>query len=144
MGSVCSCFNVNDVEDYLNPNNHVYRNCTCVSCFVQYFFTVVCLQILEILCFCPLAISYFFYSLSDSVLCFVHGLNLMSCSIVFLVLLNICFFFIVLLLRTMQCKQILKVEFVCGNYCLFLFNIFKNVLVIHRCLNQSKHYKCFN
>ncbi|XP_027928261.1 E3 ubiquitin-protein ligase At3g02290-like [Vigna unguiculata] len=40
MGSVCSCFNVNDVEDYLNPNNHVYRNCTCVSCFVQYFFTV--------------------------------------------------------------------------------------------------------
>ncbi|XP_022635770.1 E3 ubiquitin-protein ligase At3g02290-like isoform X3 [Vigna radiata var. radiata] len=40
MGSVCCCFNVNDVEDYLNPNSPVYRNCMCFGCFIQYFLTV--------------------------------------------------------------------------------------------------------
>ncbi|XP_017419391.1 E3 ubiquitin-protein ligase At3g02290 isoform X1 [Vigna angularis] len=40
MGSVCSCFNVNDIEDYLNPNSPVYRNCMCFGCFIQYFLTV--------------------------------------------------------------------------------------------------------
>ncbi|XP_044507008.1 E3 ubiquitin-protein ligase At3g02290-like [Mangifera indica] len=35
MGSVCCCLSVEDLEDYLNPNSTVYRNCMCLSCFVQ-------------------------------------------------------------------------------------------------------------
>ncbi|KAJ0042913.1 hypothetical protein Pint_18946 [Pistacia integerrima] len=37
MGSVCCCLSVEDLEDYLNPNSSVYRNCMCLSCFVQNF-----------------------------------------------------------------------------------------------------------
>ncbi|XP_057436172.1 E3 ubiquitin-protein ligase At3g02290-like [Lotus japonicus] len=38
MGSFCSCLGVNDLEDYVNPNNHVYnRNCRCLRCFLQNF-----------------------------------------------------------------------------------------------------------
>ncbi|KAL9297317.1 hypothetical protein ACSQ67_023213 [Phaseolus vulgaris] len=40
MGSVCCCFNVDDFEDYMNPNSPVYRNCMCLSCFLQNFLTV--------------------------------------------------------------------------------------------------------
>ncbi|RZB98723.1 E3 ubiquitin-protein ligase isoform K [Glycine soja] len=40
MGAVCCCFNVDDFEDYMNPNSSVYRNCMCLSCFVQNFLTV--------------------------------------------------------------------------------------------------------
>ncbi|KAI5442704.1 E3 ubiquitin-protein ligase At3g02290 [Lathyrus oleraceus] len=35
MGSVCCCLSCDDVEDYVNPNNPVYRNCVCLSCLVQ-------------------------------------------------------------------------------------------------------------
>ncbi|KAH7532787.1 hypothetical protein FEM48_Zijuj04G0059200 [Ziziphus jujuba var. spinosa] len=35
MGSVCCCLNVQDFEDYMNPNSSVYRNCICLSCFIQ-------------------------------------------------------------------------------------------------------------
>ncbi|KAJ0099394.1 hypothetical protein Patl1_21633 [Pistacia atlantica] len=37
MGSVCCCLSVEDLEDYLNPNSSVYRNCMCLNCFVQNF-----------------------------------------------------------------------------------------------------------
>ncbi|XP_044468088.1 E3 ubiquitin-protein ligase At3g02290-like [Mangifera indica] len=37
MGSVCCCLSVEDLEDYLNPNSSVNRNCICLSCFVQNF-----------------------------------------------------------------------------------------------------------
>ncbi|KAG2403964.1 hypothetical protein LR48_Vigan03g000900 [Vigna angularis] len=40
MGSVCCCFNVDDFEDYVNPNSPVYRNCMCLSCFLQNVLTV--------------------------------------------------------------------------------------------------------
>ncbi|KAL5739306.1 hypothetical protein ACOSP7_028224 [Xanthoceras sorbifolium] len=40
MGSVCCCLRVEDFEDYLNPNSSVYRNCMCLSCFVQNFVNV--------------------------------------------------------------------------------------------------------
>ncbi|KAF3444919.1 hypothetical protein FNV43_RR14612 [Rhamnella rubrinervis] len=35
MGSVCCCLNGDDFEDYMNPNSSLYRNCICLSCFVQ-------------------------------------------------------------------------------------------------------------
>ncbi|MBA0548994.1 hypothetical protein Golob_020055 [Gossypium lobatum] len=37
MGSVCCCLRPEDFEDYINPNSNVYRNCVCLSCFVQNF-----------------------------------------------------------------------------------------------------------
>lgn len=37
MGAVCCCLSVDDFEDYVNPNSSVYRNCTCLSCFIQSF-----------------------------------------------------------------------------------------------------------
>ncbi|KAJ7974271.1 E3 ubiquitin-protein ligase [Quillaja saponaria] len=40
MGSVCCCLRVEDFEDYVNPNSSVYRNCACLSCFVQNFLNV--------------------------------------------------------------------------------------------------------
>lgn len=40
MGSVCCCFHVEDFEDYLNPNSSVYRNCMCLSCFIQHVLNV--------------------------------------------------------------------------------------------------------
>ncbi|KAI4346733.1 hypothetical protein L6164_007605 [Bauhinia variegata] len=40
MGSVCCCLNVDDFEDYVNPNSSVYRNCACLSCFIQNFLNV--------------------------------------------------------------------------------------------------------
>ncbi|KAF7803110.1 E3 ubiquitin-protein ligase [Senna tora] len=40
MGSVCCCLSVDELEDYVNPNSSVYRNCVCLSCFVQNFLTV--------------------------------------------------------------------------------------------------------
>lgn len=44
MGSVCCCFHVEDFEDYMNPNSSVYRNCMCLSCFIQHVLNVVCLM----------------------------------------------------------------------------------------------------
>ncbi|KAK9700258.1 hypothetical protein RND81_08G227500 [Saponaria officinalis] len=38
MGAICSCLHVEDLEDYVNRNSFVYRNCVCVSCFLQNFF----------------------------------------------------------------------------------------------------------
>ncbi|OIW17318.1 hypothetical protein TanjilG_22430 [Lupinus angustifolius] len=35
MGCVCSCFRVDDFEDYMNPNNPAYRNCSCLGCFTE-------------------------------------------------------------------------------------------------------------
>ncbi|KAK7273285.1 hypothetical protein RIF29_14334 [Crotalaria pallida] len=35
MGSVCCCLNVDDFEDYANPNNPVFRNCVCLGYFMQ-------------------------------------------------------------------------------------------------------------
>lgn len=43
MGAVCCCLSVEDFEDYVNPNSSVYRNCICLSCFLQNFINVVCL-----------------------------------------------------------------------------------------------------
>ncbi|XVE78581.1 hypothetical protein DITRI_Ditri13aG0157500 [Diplodiscus trichospermus] len=40
MGSVCCCLHAEDFEDYMNPNSNVYRNCACLSCFVQNFLHV--------------------------------------------------------------------------------------------------------
>ncbi|KAM7278823.1 hypothetical protein ACFE04_005957 [Oxalis oulophora] len=37
MGAVCCCLRPEDVDDYMNPNNSMYRNCTCMSCFLQNF-----------------------------------------------------------------------------------------------------------
>lgn len=41
MGAVCCCLSVEDFEDYVNPNSSVYRNCICLSCFLQNFINVV-------------------------------------------------------------------------------------------------------
>lgn len=46
MGAVCSCLHVEDIEDYVNRNSSVSRNCMCLSCFLQNFFHVVCLMLL--------------------------------------------------------------------------------------------------
>lgn len=35
MGATCCCLRTEDFEDYLNPNSSVYRNCICLSCFIQ-------------------------------------------------------------------------------------------------------------
>ncbi|XP_061366862.1 E3 ubiquitin-protein ligase At3g02290-like isoform X2 [Gastrolobium bilobum] len=35
MGSVCCCLSSDNFEDYVNPSSSVYRNCVCLSCFVQ-------------------------------------------------------------------------------------------------------------
>ncbi|XP_041007836.1 E3 ubiquitin-protein ligase At3g02290-like isoform X1 [Juglans microcarpa x Juglans regia] len=35
MGAVCCCLNSNGFEEYVNSNSPVYRNCMCLSCFVQ-------------------------------------------------------------------------------------------------------------
>ncbi|GMN57560.1 hypothetical protein TIFTF001_026674 [Ficus carica] len=40
MGAVCCCLSVEDFEDYVNPNSSVYRNCICLSCFLQNFINV--------------------------------------------------------------------------------------------------------
>ncbi|KAK7295536.1 hypothetical protein RJT34_18446 [Clitoria ternatea] len=40
MGSVCCCLRVDDFEDYMNPNSPVYRNCVCLSNFLQNFLNV--------------------------------------------------------------------------------------------------------
>ncbi|KAG6777576.1 hypothetical protein POTOM_017401 [Populus tomentosa] len=40
MGSVCCCLRAEDFEDYMNPENSVYRNCMCLGCFVQNFLHV--------------------------------------------------------------------------------------------------------
>ncbi|GKV16950.1 hypothetical protein SLEP1_g27515 [Rubroshorea leprosula] len=37
MGAVCCCLHAEDFEEYMNPNSSVYRNCVCLSCFVQNF-----------------------------------------------------------------------------------------------------------
>ncbi|XP_042502184.1 E3 ubiquitin-protein ligase At3g02290-like isoform X1 [Macadamia integrifolia] len=37
MGSVCCCLQVEDFEEYVNPNSSVYRNCICLRCFVRNF-----------------------------------------------------------------------------------------------------------
>ncbi|XP_059640184.1 E3 ubiquitin-protein ligase At3g02290 isoform X2 [Cornus florida] len=39
MGAVCCCLS-EDCEDYVNPNSSIYRNCICLSCFVQNFLHV--------------------------------------------------------------------------------------------------------
>ncbi|GAB4832433.1 hypothetical protein Ancab_006451 [Ancistrocladus abbreviatus] len=40
MGAVCGCLRVEDFEDYVNRNSSFYRNCMCLSCFLQQFFHV--------------------------------------------------------------------------------------------------------
>uniref|UniRef100_A0A2P2K8D7 Uncharacterized protein MANES_01G103500 n=1 Tax=Rhizophora mucronata TaxID=61149 RepID=A0A2P2K8D7_RHIMU len=49
MGAVCCCLSTQDIEDYMNPNSSVYRNCMCLSCFVQNFLHMVCLFLLSCL-----------------------------------------------------------------------------------------------
>ncbi|KAI5432333.1 hypothetical protein KIW84_036175 [Lathyrus oleraceus] len=43
MGSFCSCLSVDDLEDYMNPHSHVYRNCVCAGCFLQNLLAVYAL-----------------------------------------------------------------------------------------------------
>lgn len=59
MGAVCCCLNSDDFEDYVNPNSSVYRNCTCLSCFVQNLLNVVC------------ANSYYCFVYTNSYYCFI-------------------------------------------------------------------------
>lgn len=40
MGAACCCLRPENIEDYVNPNSSVYRNCTCLSCFLQNFVNV--------------------------------------------------------------------------------------------------------
>uniref|UniRef100_A0A6N2LB52 Uncharacterized protein n=1 Tax=Salix viminalis TaxID=40686 RepID=A0A6N2LB52_SALVM len=40
MGSVCCCLHADELENYMNPENSVNRNCMCFSCFVQNFLHV--------------------------------------------------------------------------------------------------------
>lgn len=40
MGSACCCLQTGDFEDYMNPSSSVYRNCICLSCFVQNLLSV--------------------------------------------------------------------------------------------------------
>ncbi|KAJ8775311.1 hypothetical protein K2173_020315 [Erythroxylum novogranatense] len=40
MGAVCCCLPAGDFDDYMNPNSSVYRNCMCLSCFIQNFLDV--------------------------------------------------------------------------------------------------------
>ena len=47
MGAACCCLRVEDFEDYVNPNSSIYRNCMCLSCFVQNFLNVVCFIVLD-------------------------------------------------------------------------------------------------
>ncbi|CAN8260669.1 unnamed protein product [Cochlearia groenlandica] len=37
MGCVSSCFRVQDIDDYMNPNSSVYRNCPCIRCLAHNF-----------------------------------------------------------------------------------------------------------
>ncbi|KAJ4833098.1 hypothetical protein Tsubulata_001081 [Turnera subulata] len=37
MGSVCCCLHAQDLEDYVNTESFVYRNCVCLRCFLQNF-----------------------------------------------------------------------------------------------------------
>ncbi|GAB2216493.1 hypothetical protein Droror1_Dr00024267 [Drosera rotundifolia] len=37
MGAVCGCLRVEEFEDYMNRNSFLYRNCMCLSCFLQQF-----------------------------------------------------------------------------------------------------------
>ncbi|KAK4477541.1 hypothetical protein RD792_016770 [Penstemon davidsonii] len=36
MGAACCCLRV-DCEEFVNPNNSIYRNCICLRCFLQNF-----------------------------------------------------------------------------------------------------------
>ncbi|GMH04380.1 hypothetical protein Nepgr_006219 [Nepenthes gracilis] len=38
MGAVCGCLRMEDFEDYVTRNSFLYRNCICLSCFLQHFF----------------------------------------------------------------------------------------------------------
>ncbi|PKI55349.1 E3 ubiquitin-protein ligase At3g02290-like [Punica granatum] len=40
MGAVCCCMQVEEIEDYLNRNSSDYRNCVCLTCFLQNFLNV--------------------------------------------------------------------------------------------------------
>ncbi|GAB2300130.1 hypothetical protein Dimus_034168 [Dionaea muscipula] len=40
MGAVCCCLRVEEFEDYINRNSFLYRNCMCLSCFLQQFLHV--------------------------------------------------------------------------------------------------------
>lgn len=55
MGSVCCCLRVEDFDDYVNPNSSIYRNCMCLSCFVQNFLNVVY--------FIVLVTNFYFYQI---------------------------------------------------------------------------------
>ncbi|GAB2288967.1 hypothetical protein Dimus_023272 [Dionaea muscipula] len=37
MGAVCCCLRLEDFEDYMSRNSSLYRNCMCLSCFLQHF-----------------------------------------------------------------------------------------------------------
>ncbi|CAF2103802.1 unnamed protein product [Brassica napus] len=37
MGCVSSCFRVQDIDEYMNPNSSVYRNCPCIRCLARNF-----------------------------------------------------------------------------------------------------------
>lgn len=65
MGSVCCCLRAEDFEDYMNPESSVYRNCTCLSCFIQNFLNVVCFIFLIIVHF-----PHFFIIFSNDILPF--------------------------------------------------------------------------
>ena len=52
MGAVCCCLSMDDFEDYVNPNSSVYRNCTCLSCFIQNFLNAVSPIFVALFCDC--------------------------------------------------------------------------------------------
>lgn len=41
MGCVSSCFRVEDIDEYMNPNSSVYRNCPCIRCLAHNFLNLV-------------------------------------------------------------------------------------------------------
>ena len=60
MGAVCCCLSVEDFEDYVNPNSSLYRNCTCLSCFIQSFLNAVSpiFIVMYIRLFCDVTLKY--------------------------------------------------------------------------------------
>ncbi|KAL2896269.1 hypothetical protein RDABS01_038053 [Bienertia sinuspersici] len=64
MGAICSCLRVEDIEDYVNRNSSFYRNCVCLSCFLQNFFhmtalLLTCIALLQGPCLMMQILEYY-------------------------------------------------------------------------------------
>ena len=73
MGSVCCCLNADEFEDYVNPNSSVYRNCPCLSCFVQNVLNVVYLYYLKYSLFYPIIFLFREINLLPCIMCFLYN-----------------------------------------------------------------------